>query len=184
MLDRLCNLLLDELEVPNSSEQNLIELRDRAENIRELDGDHRLEAFVVRIAKFDTTNDTVESLASMAVNKPAQEWVDADINHAKIELAKLAGKFVRSEAYAHVKGRSNKRHAMAVVVGMGSGSYTAHGEFEITDLDRKQVTELIQRLNNALGKTKTGSDRLVLAALIQLSAKHLKALQARRSSVR
>lgn len=182
MLTRLCNLLLEELEVPNSSEQNLIELRDRAKNIRELDGDHRMEAFVVRIAKFDTTDEIIESLASMAVNKPAQEWVDADINHAKIELAKFARKFIRSEAYAHVKGRSNKRHAMAVVVGIGSGSYTAHGEFDITDLDRKQVTDLIRRLDNVLGKNKIGNDRLVLAALAQLSAKHLKALQSRQSS--
>ena len=48
MLHRLREILLTELEVPNTSEAMLKELRDRAENVRQLSGDHRIEAFVIR----------------------------------------------------------------------------------------------------------------------------------------
>ena len=47
MLHRLRETLLAELEVPNASPPMLAELRARAENIRQLGGDHRLEAFIV-----------------------------------------------------------------------------------------------------------------------------------------
>lgn len=184
MLGRLRDLLLQELEVPNSSPQNLAELQRRADNIRGVGGDHRMESFVVRITQFDMMDATIENLAGMAVNKPAREWVDTDIDRAKIELAEFARNFVRAEAYAHVKRRSNKRHAMAVIVGIGNGSRTAHGEFDITDLDQKQVTKLVQDLDSILKQSKPNSNRLVLAALAQLSAKHIKAMPNPRSSTK
>ena len=117
MLHRLKETLLSELQVPNSSVSMLAELRARAENIRDLSGDHRMEAFVMRLAQFFGTEEDMKSLASMVVNKPSLGWVDADIDRATVELAEMAGKFMRVESYAHVRGRSDKRHAMAVTVG-------------------------------------------------------------------
>ena len=52
MLNRMREMLLAELQVPNASPSMLAELRGRAENVRELGGDHRLEAFIVRLARF------------------------------------------------------------------------------------------------------------------------------------
>ena len=52
-LNRMRETLLAELQVPNASPSMLAELRGRAENIRELGGDHRLEAFIVRLARFE-----------------------------------------------------------------------------------------------------------------------------------
>ena len=172
MLHRLREILLAELQVPHASPQMLEELRTRAENIRQLGGDHRLEAFVVRLAQFGGTDEDMESLASMATNKPSRGWVDTDVDRASVELADLARRFNRAEAFAHVKGRPDKRHAMAVVVGMGNGIGPVHDEFDITDMERGRVDELVSRLCEALGHS--GEKRnIVLAALAELSARYL-----------
>ena len=172
MLHRLREILLAELQVPHASPQMLEELRTRAENIRQLGGDHRLEAFVVRLAQFCGTDEDMESLASMATNKPSRSWVDTDVDRASLELADLAQQFNRAEAFAHVKGRADKRHAMAVVVGMGNGTGPVHDEFDITDMERGRVDELIDRVCDALGHS--GETRnVVLAALAELSARFL-----------
>ena len=82
MLNRLKETLLTELQVPNASQPMLAELRARAENVRELGGDHRQEAFIVRLTRFSggDADMEMESLASMAVNKPAISWVDDEFD--------------------------------------------------------------------------------------------------------
>ena len=173
MLGRLREILLSELQVPNSSPAMLAELRARAENIRELGGDHRLEAFIVRLSRFEGTDGDIEGLASLAVNKPPQTWVDPDIDRATVEIAAMAQNFVRAEAFARVKGRADKRHSMAVVVGLEGAPATLHDEFAIGDLDRPEVESLASRLKAVL--TDTGEDRrhIVLAALAEVSARYL-----------
>lgn len=175
MLYRLRETLLAELEVPNASPPMLAELRDRAENIRQLGGDHRLEAFIVRLGQFQGSNEDMESLASMATNKPARNWVDSDIDRAAVELAQLAQQFIRAEVFAHVKGRPDKRHAMAVVVSMGGRSTPVHDEFDITDLEREKVDALIDQVEEALKHSGEKRRNIILAALAELSAQYLRA---------
>ena len=45
--------MLAELQVPNTSPQSLAELRDRAENVRQVAGDFKLEAFISRLSQFN-----------------------------------------------------------------------------------------------------------------------------------
>ena len=71
----------------------------------------------------------MESLASMATNKPPPTWVDVDIDRAAVALAELAQQFNNLESYAHVKGRSDKRHAMTVTVGMNGSRATVQDVF-------------------------------------------------------
>ena len=150
MLNRLRETLLAELQVPNASKSMLAELRERAENIRELGGDNRHEAFIVRLARFEGQDADMENLAGMAVNKPPQSWVDADIDRAAMELAEMAQRFVRAEVFARVKGRQDKRHAMAVVVGMHGRPTPIHEEFDVADRDRDEVRQITDRLDSAL----------------------------------
>ena len=173
MLHRLRETLLAELQVPNASAPMLAELRARAENIRELGGDHRIEAFLIRLAQFTGTDDDMEGLASLAANKPPRNWVDTDIDRATVELAEMAQRFMRVEAYAHVKGRSNKRHSMAVTVGMSGRPTTIHDEFDVLSLDRPQVDALISEMNRALKDTGEERRNIILAALAELSARYL-----------
>ena len=173
MLNRMREMLLAELQVPNASTSMLAELRARADNIRELGGDLRLEAFIIRLAQFEGRDEDMEGLASMAVNKPPRDWVDPDIDRATVELAELAQQFIRVEAFARVKGRQDKRHAMAVVVGMGGQPALVHDEFEITDLDQPAVRALVERVDAALRDNGQDRRNIILAALAELSAQYL-----------
>lgn len=175
MLHRLRDTMLSELEVPNVSPQSLAELRDHAENIRQLAGDFRLEAFVGRLSQFDGSDQNFEGIASLAANKPPRDWVDTDLDQAAIELADLSQKFLRAEIFARVKGRPNKRHALAVVVGMGDRPTSASGEFAITDLERGEVEALIEKVDEVLGHSGERQRNIILATLAELSAKYLKA---------
>ena len=175
MLYRLRETLLAELEVPNASPPMLAELRDRAKNIRQLGGDHRLEAFIVRLGQFQGSNEDMESLASMATNKPARNWVDTDVDRAAVELAQLTQQFIRAEVFAHVKGRPDKRHAMAVVVSMDGRPTPVHDEFDITDLERGKVKALISQVDEALNNSGENRRNIILAALAELSARYLRA---------
>ena len=173
MLHRLRETLLHELEAPNGSAATLAEVRSRAENVRELGGNHRLEAFIMRLALFQGTDEDMESLASLATNKPTGQWVDADADGAAIELADLAQRFNRVEAYAHVKGRPDRRHAMAVVVGMGGRPKPLHEYFDVTDLERQGVADLVSRVEEALKNSGEERRHVVLAALAELSAQYI-----------
>ena len=172
-LRRLREATMAELQVPNTMPSNLAELRGRAENIRQLTGDYRLEAFISRIIDFDGSLEGMEGLASLAANKPPQDWTDPDIDRAAIELADLAQKFVRSEAFARVKGRKDKRQSMAVVVGVNGRPTPVSGEFDVTERDRHAIDELIERVEDVLTHSDAKRRNIILAALAEMSARYL-----------
>ena len=89
------------------------------------------------------------------------------------ELADLAQRFNRVEAYAHVKGRPDRRHAIAVVVGMSGRPEPLHDYFDVTDLERKGVSELVLRVVEALEQSGEERRNIILAALAELSARYL-----------
>ena len=173
MLHRLRDIMLAELQVPNVSPQTLAELRERAENIRQLAGDFRLDAFVGRLLRFDGSDESFEGIASLAANKPPRDWVDPDLDHAAIELADMAQRFLRAETYARVKGRPDKRQAMAVVIGMNGRPTPLLEEFDIADSDRAAVNDLIERAAAALEEADNSRRSVILAALAELSARYM-----------
>ena len=173
MLHRLRDLMLVELQVPNVSPQSLAELRERAENIKKLAGDFRLDAFVCRLSQFDGSDESFEGIASLAANKPPRDWVDPDLDQAAIELADMAQKFLRAETYARVKGRSDKRQAMAVVIGINGRPAPLLVEFDIADSDRAAVNDLIERVAVTLEQSDTSRRSIILAALAELSTRYM-----------
>jgi hypothetical protein len=173
MLHRLRDIMLAELQVPNGSPESLSELRDRAENIKQLAGDFRLDAFVGRLARFDGSDDGFEGVASLAANKPPRDWADPDLDRAAIELAAMAQKFIRTETYARVKGRPEKRHSMAVVIGMDGRPAPLLEEFDIADSDRAAVNDLIKRVAMALDEADISRRSIILAALAELSTRYM-----------
>ena len=173
MLHRLRDLMLAELQVPNVSPQSLAELHDRAENIRQLAGDFRLDAFVGRLSQFDGSDESVEGIASLAANKPPRDWVDPDLDQAAIELADMAQKFLHAETYARVKGRPDKRQAMAVVIGINGRPAPLLEEFDIADSDRATVNDLIERVTITLGQSDISRRSIILAALAELSTRYM-----------
>jgi len=174
MLERLADNMLAELQVPNSSAQALVELRDRAENIRELSGDFRLNAYVGRLAMYEGRNEDIEGLASLATNKPARDWIDSDLDKAAIELTDFAQQFNRAEVFARVKGREDKRHSMAVVVGMGNRPAPYMNEFDVNDGDRKKAKLIANKLIERIEDEKPENENIVFAALAELSYEYMR----------
>lgn len=173
MLYRMRDIMLSELRVPNVSPQALAELRDRAANISQLAGDFRLDAFVGRLQHFDGSQKRFEGIASLAANKPPRDWVDPDLDRAAIELADLSQRFLRAETYARVKGRPDKRQAMAVVIGMDGRPAPLLQEFDIADSDVTAVSELVERFTATLENTDTTRPSVILAALAEISARYM-----------
>lgn len=178
MLHRLRDIMLAELQVPNAAPQSLAELRARAENIRELSGDFRLEAFAGRLSQFDGQDSNFDGIASLAANKPPRDWVDPDLDQSAIEVADLAQRFLRAETYARVKGRPDKRQAMAVVIGMNGRPTPMLEEFAVAESDRAEVNDLIERVTLALEESDTKRRSLILAALAELSTRYMRAPEA------
>lgn len=175
MLSRLKDMLLAELQVPNASSQALKELRERAENVKQLAGDLRLEAFVVRLARFQGSENDLETIASLAADKPPRDWVDLDLDRTAVEMTDMAQKFVRSEAFARVKGRNDKRHAMAIIVGVAGRPTPLMEEFNVADIDRTEIDGFISQIESALKSRKQGHRNIVLAALAEVSARIMQA---------
>jgi hypothetical protein len=173
MLHRLRDVMLSELQVPNLSPQSLAELRDRASNIKELSGDFRLDAFAGRLSQFEEADPDIEGIASLAANKPPRDWVDPDVDRAVIEMADMAQKFIRTETFARVKGRPQKREAMAVVVGLHGRPTAMLEEFAVGDGDRAEVNDLVARVTVALEEADTSRRSIILAALAELSARYM-----------
>jgi hypothetical protein len=173
MLRRLHDLMLAELQVPNASPQALGELRSRAENIREIGGDFRLNAFIGRLSQFEGKEQDLEGIGSLAANKPPRDWTDPDLDRASVELADFSQKFIRAENFARVKGRVDKRSSMAVVVGLNGRPAPVHAEFEVSEGERKKVEDIIARLQSVIDVEDPKNRHLLLAALAELSSRYM-----------
>ena len=173
MLHRLRDTMLTELQVPNLYSQSLTELRERAENIKQLTGDFHIEAFIGRLAQFDGTDNAFEGIASLATNKPPRDWVDPDVDRASINIAEMAQKFLRAEIFARVKGRPDKRQAMAVVVGMDGRPVPILKEFDVSDSDHDAIDYLVDVVSTAIEKADTKQRNIILASLAKISARYM-----------
>lgn len=171
MLSRLTDSLLAELQVPNASPQSLADLRERAENIRDLSGDFRLNAFINRLAAFHGSRTDIEGLASLATNKPSRDWIDFDLDRAAIELTGFAQSFNKTETIARIKGRTDKRHAMAVMVGLGGRPTPLISEFDVTDRELAQAEAIADELAALLEHNPKLRPEVRMAAIACLSAR-------------
>jgi len=172
-IQRIRDLMLAELQVPNVSPQALAELRGRAENARQLSGDFRLEAFVGRLANFTGCIEDIEGIASLAANKPPKVWVDNDIDRAKIEITALSQQFLRAETFARIKGRADKRQSLSVIIGMNGRPTPLHCDFEVMNTDRGEINKIIREVQKAITQSANGRKVVVLAALAELSARYI-----------
>ena len=109
------------------------------------------------------------------VNKPVDLWTDLEVDRAMVEISDMAQRFVRSEAFAHVKGRSDKSHAVAVVVGIDGHPIPFYDEFHIPDTDRFSVKSLVNEIEGTLNSSGEERRNVLLAALAEISARYLAA---------
>jgi len=166
MLQRVDETLRTELGVAAGVDGE-VELHHRAEQVRGLTGDLRLEAFANRLLSYHSDVSTIEGIASLAANKPARDWSDNDFDAALLELTVLAHRFHRAEAFARVKGRPNGRHAISIVVGLDRTPRLLSRDFEITERERREVLDIARQISR-LGRG--AKAEVVLAALAQVGS--------------
>ena len=171
MLGHLRELMLRELLISHEDPSALAQLRERAINIRQLASDYHLEAFIARLCQFDSTEAAFEGIASLAVNKPPRDWTDREVNNAAVNLAELAQSFLRLETFARVKGRPEKRQAIAVLVGANGQPTPFIAEFQVADTDHESINLLVDQISGAL----TGNEdkNIILAALAEITARYI-----------
>ena len=173
MLRAVGEHLLTELHVPGRSKEALKELRERAQNVNGIAGDLRLNAFVGRLVEFDGSDRAIERVISFAVNKPPQNWIDNDIDKARVEISLQAYEFLKLETVARVAGRKDKRHALAFVHGGAEGRQLV-SEFEVPERDMATVERIERDLESMLAEIEGNVDaNVVLAALARVSAKRI-----------
>lgn len=168
MLGELRGLLETELKFKGGS-AGYKKLALRANNVIGLSGDYRLDAFATRLKSFSGKDADVEGIASLAANKPPKDWVDRDLDAARIEIAALAERFKTSEAFGRVKGRPDNRHSVAFVIGLPGSHETIIDEFEVGQDDDIGVEKTVRDIKNAISES--GLDKnVLLAALAQVGA--------------
>ncbi|WP_188262695.1 ATP-binding protein [Azospirillum tabaci] len=170
MLRELEAVMLAELRVRERGPAELAELHSRAETVLGLTGNYRLDAFATRLKGYSGLEEEIEGIASLAANRPPRDWVDRDIDQARIEVAALAQQFLKAESLAHVKGRPDKRFRMSIVLSDPHRASPISPDFDIAESQRNQVEELAEELLHIL--VRKGAERdVALAALTELAAR-------------
>lgn len=165
MLSDLNNKILAALAHDGST---IVELQRRAETVKGISGDLRLDAFASRLHSFSGTLTDIESLAGLLVNKPPRNWSDLEPSRAALEGARLALAFRQAEMLSKVQGRGSNRHALGIVVGTGEDGSTALRAIELSSEERAVAKEIAARLKDVI-VTASVSDRVALAALAEAS---------------
>lgn len=181
MLSRVLDRTLETLDASFASENDIEAVRRRSQTVIGISGDFRLDAFAGRLSMLSRDPDTVDSLLSLAVNKPPKEWSDQDIDAALIELAQLGLKFRQVEAVSAVQHRNPTRSAIAVVFGTGGHGKTVSESFDVSAVEDQRI----QRLSDAIMKQfKDEKREIVLAALAQAGTKLVEAVSSGERSTR
>jgi hypothetical protein len=167
MLRDLETTMLRELRIDSLTDAASRALAARAKAVSGLTGNYRLDAFANRIATYKGEQDDMEGFGSLAANKPSRDWIDRDVDQARVELASLAQEFVKAEAFAHVKGREDGRVRMAIFTSDPTRPSPLKPDFDIGALQHGEVRELADRLQEVMSLSAPNRD-VALAALAEL----------------
>ena len=143
------------------------ELNERGRVVAGISGDFRLDAFATRLATYRSRERDLESLIGLAVNKPARDWVDRDIEAAVLQFGEWSLAFRRVEALAPLRNRPATRHAIAVIFGPADGSRTLSRIIEVSVQERKRASLLAQQI---LSMSESQKREVLLAALAEAGA--------------
>lgn len=173
--------LLDELQIDGKGKFALEEIHLRAKNIMHVSGDFKLDAFAARLSTFKDNDSDIEGLMSLAADKPTRDWIDLDVNRAKLRIAELSQQFNHTEAYGRVQNREDYRQAIAFMVGLNGKPKTFVREFTVKQTQQKTIQEIEERLSKILFGEVKASEDLMLAVLANIGARILEKEENHRS---
>lgn len=150
MLRQLEDALKLELRVRGDGELPIERLRRRSVNVLGLTGNFRLDALATRLTTYSGRIEEVEGLASLAANRPPRDWVDRDVDAARVELAALAQQFLKAEGFGHLKGRADGRVGVAVYISDPAFPEPQAHEIELSSADREAADILAAQLQEVM----------------------------------
>jgi hypothetical protein len=168
----LADVLSATLQALDQADGDLAKLQTRAQTVKGIAGEFRLEAFISRLENFDGSDASIEGLISLGSSKPPAQWVDRDVDGALLQLGTWAHEFRRVETLTAMRGRSSSRRAIGVVF-MGRQGQEVMATADIDAKDAAKVSKLAERLLVDLG---TQSREVALAALAEAGALLFKSL--------
>jgi hypothetical protein len=166
MLSELKGTLLRELRSTDEPE-SIARLRQRASNVKGLTGNHRLDSLATRLCNWEGDIADIQGIAALAASKPTRDWVDRDLDAAKVELAALAEQFLRAEVLQHLKGRLGGRVAMAIYISDPKYDEPQVHEIKVSEAEREEAEALADTIITSLRAKGISSD-VALAAVANL----------------
>lgn len=161
MLDRVRRQVLVGLDQLDGDGERI---RERAQAVKGMTGDLKLESLIVHLLKYDGSQQVIEGLISSAIGRSSINWVDRDIDAALFQLASFAVEFRKAEVMAPlVKGAASSRRLIGLVFGMGQGKPITQS-VDVSDAELPRVKALVSQL---LDSMKSEKKELVLAALAE-----------------
>lgn len=151
-------------------------LRRRADLVKQVAADFKLDAFAARLANYEGELKDIEGLLMLAIGRPAKDWADHDLNAGEVQLMKWAFEFRRIETLSHYKGVSSSRRAIGIVF---AGAETISGEIDVAVEDQSTITTLANELIDSFAETT--KPEVLLAAIAEAGAKIYKQLESNRS---
>lgn len=176
-LQSLETLMLTELNVKKTDVEAYQVVQERAKAIKQLSGDFRVNAFINRLVNYDGSIAHIEGLGSLAANKPPRDWVDTDLDRARIEIVAFTESFKRTENYSRVKGKLRTGSAVSIMLGVKNESEPLFADIHIDTRDSSVVDSLAKSLQAILNETYEDNDGIALAALSKVSATLIKKMK-------
>jgi hypothetical protein len=167
MLEELAKTLMAEVRFKGAASGDYGPLHRRAANVRGLSGNFRLDALATRLSTYEGRLEEIEGIASLAANKPSRDWVDRDVDAARIELAALAQQFLRAEGFGHLKGRTDGRVTMVVYMSDPSFPEPVTSEIELDASERKVADDLCDKIAALIGR-EGAAKNVAIGALAKL----------------
>ncbi len=177
LVEEFAKELSNELDIEDKGLSGFYELNKRAKNIMHISGDFKLDAFAARLTSYKGTQSDIEGIASLAADKPTQDWIDLDVNRAKLRIAELANKFNHIEAYGRVHNREDYRQAVAFMVGLNGKPKTYVHEFTVKRTEQKSIQELEDKIKKVINGHSNKDTEMLLAALASIGADILEKAQ-------
>ncbi|MNR96923.1 hypothetical protein D3C71_384380 [compost metagenome] len=167
MLRELESALKRELRVRGDGDLPLEALQRRSINVQGLTGNFRLDALATRLSTYTGRLEELEGLASLAANRPPRDWVDRDVDAARVELAALAQQFLKAEGFGHLKGRADGWVGVAVYISDPSYPEPQAHEIDLSASDRLIADALSARIHAMMLAEGTSRD-IAIAAIANL----------------
>lgn len=161
MLRDLEGALKRELRVRGDEEHPLELLRRRSGNVQGLTGNFRLDALATRLSTYTGRIEEIEGLASLAANRPPRDWVDRDVDAARVELAALAQQFLKAEGLGHLKNRSDGRIGLAIYISDPAYPEPRTHEVDLSSEDQAVADAFASRLLDLMASEQTSRDMAI-----------------------